>query len=101
MQLAKANIKFSQGFDDLVSALDDNEDALKNVENRSWMTQEALAEVGNAIESMLGIEVSNSFVEKHLGEIKKLADGDMTVLEELSAAAAEDYILNLAIPDED
>lgn len=101
MQMVKANVKFSQGFDDLVSALDDNEDALKDLENRSWMTQESLAEVGNAIESMLGIEVSNSFVEEHLEEIKKLADGDISVLEELSEAAAIDYIVNLAIPQED
>lgn len=101
MAMAEANIKFSKGFDSLVSAIDDNEDALKDLNSTSWLTQEALAEVGNAYEEMTGVNVSNDFIKEHLSEIKKLADGDISVLEELGEAAARDFVAHLEIPDED
>ena len=101
MAMAEANIKFSKGFDSLVSAIDDNEDALKDLNSTSWLTQEALAEVGNAYEEMTGVNVSNDFIKEHLSEIKKLADGDISVLEELGEAAARDFVVHLEIPDED
>ena len=101
MAMAKANIKFAEGFDTLVSALDDNEEALKDTTSTSWETQKALAEVGNAYEEMTGVNVSNNFISENLEDIKKLADGDMTVLEELGEAAAKDYVAHLEIPDED
>ena len=101
MDMAKANIKFSKGFDSLVSALSDNEEVLKDLDSTSWETQKALASVGNAYEEMTGVKVSNDFIAEHLEEIKKLADGDMTVLDELGEAAARDYVAHLEIPDED
>lgn len=101
MAMAEANIKFSKGFDSLVSAIDDNEEALKDLNSTSWLTQEALAEVGNAYEEMTGVNVSNDFIKEHLNEIKKLADGDISVLEELGEAAARDFVAHLEIPDED
>ena len=101
MAMAEANIKFSKGFDSLVSAIDDNEEALKDLNSTSWLTQEALAEVGNAYEEMTGVNVSNDFIKEHLNEIKKLADGDISVLEELGEAAAKDFVAHLEIPDED
>ena len=101
MDMARANIKFSKGFDSLVSALDDNEDALKDLTSTSWLTQEALAEVGNAYEEMTGVNVSNDFIKEHLEEIKKLADGDISVIEELGEAAAHDYVAHLSIAEED
>lgn len=101
MAMAEANIKFSKGFDSLVSAIDDNEEALKDLNSTSWLTQEALAEVGNAYEEMTGVNVSNDFIKEHLSEIKKLADGDISVLEELGEAAAKDFVAHLEIPDED
>ena len=101
MDMAKANIKFSKGFDSLVSALSDNEEVLKDLDSTSWETQKALSAVGNAYEEMTGVKVSNDFIAEHLEEIKKLADGDMTVLDELGEAAARDYVAHLEIPDED
>lgn len=101
MAMTEANIKFSKGFDSLVSAIDDNEDALKDLNSTSWLTQEALAEVGNAYEEMTGVNVSNDFIKEHLSEIKKLADGDISVLEELGEAAARDFVAHLEIPEKD
>lgn len=101
LAMAKANIKFSKGFDSLVSAIDDNEEALKDLTSTSWLTQEALAEVGDAYEEMTGVHVSNDFIKDNLENIKKLADGDISVLEELGEAAARDYVAHLAIPQAD
>lgn len=101
MDMARANIKFSKGFDSLVSAIDDNEDALKDLTSTSWLTQEALSEVGNAYEEMTGVNVSNDFIKEHLEEIKKLADGDISVIEQLGEAAAHDYVAHLSIAEDD
>lgn len=102
LDAVERHIQFSQGFDSLVETLDDYDDILSDANDNSWASAEALAAVGNSMEQLLGVPVSNTYVSDYLKEIKALAEGDMSALEELEVAAAKDYVIsNLTIPEED
>lgn len=50
---------------------------------------------------MFGVKVSDDFIREHLEDIRNLANGDVDALEELQAAMAKDFVVNLHLNDED
>ena len=55
------------------------------------------------MEQVFGVDVSTKFIRENLGEIEKLAKGDVAALDELGKKATLDYVANLdiTINDED
>ena len=99
-EIAVSNAKFAKGIVALNEVISENIDTLYEWNEQSLDTWQAVAQVQESLTDVLGLEVSSDFVQKHLKEIKALADGDVSSLEALRQEAAKDYILNLDISDE-
>jgi hypothetical protein len=96
---AIANATFAEGVEKLGEVLDKNSSILTNWNEASLDTYEAVAEVQEVLEKVLGVEVSYDYVKKYLADIRDLANGDTEALEQLRVEAAKDYVLNLGIDE--
>lgn len=97
---AKANISMAKGIEDLKKAIEDNLDVLTNWNENAFETYEAAGQVQAAIKTMFGVDVSSNYVKEHLTELQELIQGNVEHLEDLQAAAAKDYIINLGLSDD-
>lgn len=97
---AKANISMAKGIEDLKKAIEDNLDVLTNWNENAFETYEAAGQVQTAIKTMFGVDVSSDYVKEHLIELQELIQGNVEHLEDLQAAAAKDYIVNLDLSDD-
>ncbi len=100
VDVAKQNISFAMGVENLQKALEDNLDVLREWNEDSLETYEAAAQVQSALEEMFGIKVSADFIHEKLGKIQKAAEGDISAIEELQVLAARDFVVGLEISDE-
>lgn len=96
-ELAVANAKFAKGVEQLNEVLFDNIEILKEWNEGSLETWEAVSKVQDALENVFGVRVSADYVKKNLADLQRLANGNVESLEELRQEAAKDYILNLDI----
>lgn len=62
---------------------------------------QAIGALIDSIEAMFGIPVSSDFVSQHLEQIRSLAQGDITVIDQLAQAATQDYIMQISADVED
>ena len=53
------------------------------------------------MEDIFGIKPDASFIQDNLEMTQRLAQGDITVLDDLQKAMAKDYITNIVINDEE
>lgn len=93
--LALKNIKLNKGLEDLGDQFEDNYKVLKDNNKLTPEYAESLEETQDALENILGVEPSDEFIQEHLEEIKRLAEGDISVLEGLRDAAAIEYVASL------
>lgn len=98
-EMAVANAKFAKGLVALNEVMTDSVDILDEWNERSLETWEAVGKIQEALEDTFGVKVSADYVKEHLNEIKQLATGDVSALEELQQAAAKDFIINLDISE--
>ena len=98
-KLALENKKLNKGIQTLVDNWDDWEEALKD--STSPQYYEALTGIQNAMEDMFGIKPDMSFIQDNLEMIQQLAQGDITVLDDLQKAMVKDYITDIVINDEE
>lgn len=99
-EVAVACYEFADGVEALADALDSNEQLLEDWANGLTSSTEAYEAIGalqEAIEKMFGVRVSEDYIKEHLEDLKDLANGDVSALEELQQAAAEDYVANIEI----
>lgn len=86
--LALQNIKLNKGLEDLGKAYEDNENILKSQSLRDANKHtaeygEAIANMQQALEKVFGTKPDAKFIEDNFEQIKKLAEGDISVLDEL------------------
>lgn len=98
-KLALENQKLNKGIQTLADNWDDWGEALKDSTSPKYY--EALTGIQDAMEDMFGIKPDASFIQDNLEMIQKLAQGDITVLDDLQKAMAQDYITNIVINDEE
>ena len=98
-KLALENKKLNKGIQTLADNWDDWGEALKDSTSPKYY--EALTGMQNAMEDMFGIKPDASFIEDNLKMIQQLAQGDITVLDDLQKAMAKDYITDIVINDEE
>ena len=96
-KLALRNITMNKGLTTLGENWEDWNKTLKNSGPDAIDYHEAMSELGLAMKDILGLEVSNKFMEDHLEDIGKLAEGDTEKLKELQLAATKDYVANMTI----
>ena len=96
--VAEKTILTQKGLDKLTDSFDDNYATLKKGDKTTLEYSEALGETKDAMADILNVsseDLSNDFVEKNLDDIKRLADGDLSALDDLREAAAQDYVIRL------
>jgi hypothetical protein len=81
--MAVANAKFAKGLVDLNEIITDSIDILYEWNEGSLETWEAVGKIQKALEDAFGVKVSADYIKKNLNEIKQLAFGDVSALEEL------------------
>ena len=86
--LALQNIKLNKGLEDLGKTYEDNENILKSQSLREANKHtaeygEAIANMQQALEKVFGTKPDSKFIEDNFEQIKKLAEGDISVLDEL------------------
>ena len=98
-KLALENKKLNKGIQTLADNWNNWGEALKD--STSPQYYEALTDIQNAMEDIFGIKPDASFIQDNLEMIQRLAQGDITVLDDLQKAMAKDYITNIVINDEE
>ena len=93
-EVAMANVRMNKGLETLGDGFDDwnktIKDAIKNGKELSPEYREAMTDIENALEDVFNVNnVPDDFVKAHLKEIGKLADGDISVLEDLQKDLAK------------
>lgn len=91
-------IQTQKGLEKLGKEFEDNNEILRSGEKNTLEYAEAMAETKDALGDVLNVEpgsLTNGFVEEHLDEIQRLAEGDISALDELRMAFGHDYLLNL------
>ena len=104
LDTATAAFEFQAGLEELADALDSNLQLLEDWKNGltdGVEAYKAIGEVQEALKDMFGVRVSDDFIREHLEDIKNLANGDVEALEELQAAMAKDFVLNLHLNEAD
>lgn len=95
------NIEFNQGLDELGKSFKANYEKIskatdfKDVSNELETVRKQMGEVLNVDPSSL----SDNFIGNNLEKIKKLASGDISVLQSLRQEAAKDILLNIGVDE--
>ena len=105
--LAVRQLTLNKGLENLSSTWDKYSQVLSksgtDFDELSEDYVKGLAEIKKNMEQVFGVDVSTKFIRENLGEIEKLAKGDVAALDELGKKATLDYVANLdiTINDED
>lgn len=91
-RVALTNIKLSNGLEELTKAYTDNYEALTLSNKGSAEYAKGVAAMATALESLLGLKVSGTFVSDNMDEIIKLLNGDASGLDEFLKKATGDYL---------
>lgn len=95
--LALANKKLNKGIQDLADNWSDWSKALKKQKEDPEAYAEAMEGIRDSLENVFEVEVSDEFITENLTNIQKLAQGDLSVLDELQKAMAADYIAKIDV----
>ena len=90
----------NDGIEDLAKNWDDWNDVLKKNSKTSEKYAEAMGGIREALSKVIGVEeaaISNKFIEDHLDEIKKAADGDAEAIDNLRATLVDDMIADIIV----
>lgn len=98
-RIAKDNLKLQKTVNTLASNWEEYGDVLKSGDKTNIKYAQGMSKMRESVEDMFGIDISDDFIQEHLEEIQQLAEGDLTVFDELQIAAAKDYIASVALDD--
>lgn len=96
---AAKTIQTQKGLDKLSESFEDNYKILKSGDKTTLSYVQALTETKDALADVLNTSsenISNDFVESHLNKINQLANGDLSALDSLREAAAQDYVVKIS-----
>lgn len=95
-RIAKDNLKLQKTVDTLASDWEEYGDVLKSGDKTNIKYAQGMGKIRESVEDMFGTDISDDFIQEHLEDIQKLAEGDLTVFDELQKAATEDIIVDIA-----
>lgn len=91
-------IRTQKGLEKLGKEFKDNNDILRDGQKNTLEYAEAMAETKDALADVLNVQpgsLTNGFIEEHLDKIQSLAEGNISVLDDLRMAFGKEYLLNL------
>ena len=91
-RVALTNIKLSNGLEELTKAYTDNYEALVLGNKGSAEYAQGVTAITTALETLLGLKLSGTFVSDNMNEITKLLNGDVSGLDEFLKNATNDYL---------
>ena len=94
-RIAKDNLKLQKTINTLTSDWEEYGDVLKSGDKTNIKYAQGMGKIRESVEDMFGIDISDDFIQEHLEDIQKLAEGDLTVFDELAKAATEDIIVDI------
>ena len=94
-RIAKDNLKLQKTINTLTSDWEEYGDVLKSGDKTNIKYAQGMGKIRESVEDMFGIDISDDFIQEHLEEIQQLAEGDLTVFDELQKAATEDIIVDI------
>ena len=94
-QVALNNLILSKGLEALVKSWDKTSSVIQKGNKATLEYAEAIGETKTALEEMFGVQPSTEYIEQHFNKINDLINGDLSSLQELQDALAEDYIVNM------
>ena len=100
-RIAKDNLKLQKTVDTLTSDWEEYGDVLKSGDNTNIKYAQGIGKIRESVEDMFGTDISDDFIADHLEEIERLANGDLTVFDELQKAATQDLIMKIAAEVDD
>lgn len=90
----------NDGIEDLAKNWDDWTDILNKSSETSEKYAKAMGGIRKALSKVIGVEeaaISNKFIEDHLDEIKKAANGDAEAIDNLRATLVDDMIADIIV----
>jgi hypothetical protein len=96
-KVALSNARLSKGLVTLTDSFKDHAAVLAEGNRQSYEYAEAIGALKDSFEEMFGYKPSSVFIENHLEEIQKLANGDIEALQELRDGLAKDYVLTMEV----
>ena len=96
--------RMNKGIDKLADGFEDWSDVLKKSSKTSYEYAEAMMGMKDALADVLDVEsdlISSDFVEEHLEEIEKAAQGDEDAIDSLRDAMDEEIITNITLGQAD
>lgn len=100
LDVAEYIMLMNDGIDELAENWEDWEDILKKSSKTSEEYAEALGGIKASLSKVLGVEedaISSTFVEDHLEQIKKAANGDADAIDNLRSALTDDILANVVV----
>ena len=94
-RIAKDNLKLQKTVDTLASDWKEYGNVLKSGDKTNIKYAQGMGKIRESVEDMFGTDISDDFIQEHLEDIQKLAEGDLTVFDELQKAAAEDILVDI------
>lgn len=98
--VTKAIMRMNQGIEKLAKGQEEWIDVLKNSSKTSEEYYEALTNMQDALADILDTDkkfVSDTFVQEHLEDIQKAAEGDAEAIDRLHKALAVDMVAHIAV----
>ncbi len=80
-------------WEDAIEGIEKIQKEWKNWNKQGLQTPEVLGEMTDVLSDMFNMDVSNDFVTEHLEEIQRLAEGDMSAIDDLGLALAQNTML--------
>lgn len=93
-------VRMNKGIEDLAEGFEEWSDILKNSDEISLEYYETLNKVQEALGNIFDINgslISGSFIEAHLAELEKVAQGDVEAIESVRDALQEEVVTNIAL----
>ena len=104
IELAKQSLKFQKSLKTLGQTLADNKDILnkwsksgQDAADMGYDTQVAVAKLKDQVDDLLGMDVSEDFLQENFDLITKAVNGSEEALDQLEIKAGKDFIINLDV----
>lgn len=94
-RISKDNLKLQKTIDTLTSDWEEYGNVLKSGDKNNIKYAQGMGKIRESVEDMFGTDISDDFIQEHLDDIQKLAEGDLTVFDELQKAATQDILVDI------
>lgn len=100
-KVAIDNKKLEKSIEGLSDNFEEYGSIIKSGDKNNIKYAQGINKIRESAEEMLGTDLDDDFIAEHLEEIEKLANGDLTVFDELQKAATQKIIMEIAAEIDD